>query len=363
MNKARTEKISMDKLNTNLKDSFLHLNLMLVRNYANLPFPSSLSGEQKTAFETNFLKFLNKKKKNISISKIGNLNDKQKLFLLNKGFWQKGLAERPDVTVAYSQDIAIFLNYKNHLSIVGSCDSLSVKNIYRKVKELENKLSEFGEYLISARYGYLSPHFEQCGLGLKISALLHLASLSHTKSEEETEDAPSTPSENNFMRIKQQFYDRGYQIERSFWEDSPEGTDYYEISSRFNFGVTEIELLERFETGLKDFAEWEMQNLKKYYDANKNRIDDLIYRSFGILRYAKKIEMTEAMTLLSHLRMGVKLKLPLPVTIDLVNLLQNVLMSSELEKIIQPEDGEAVIIYPIARAALIQAILEENHVR
>jgi len=91
---------------------------------------------------------------------------------------------------------------------------------------------------------------------------------------------------------------------------------------------------------------------------NENRafIEDKVYRSFGILKYARNISSNEALRLISDVRMGISMGIIKEVTIDkidvLLNLIQPAMIQDYFGREMTPEERD------IKRAELIRKILD-----
>lgn len=336
----RVERNTDDKINTAIKDSIIKYKVSIVRNYESVPFSESLTNEQKDIFEDELIKYLMKRKKNFTVCRIEDLGEDTKCLLKGNGLINAEIEKNQRLSIAYNNETVILFNYINHLTIISSSSQLGIGQLYKKAKDIELKLGGFSTYLVSPKYGFMSPLLFDCGMGFKITASVHLSGIARS---------------NKFEQLKENVFERGYNIEK--WELNSDKSDFFEISSRLNYGLSEDDLIERFEIGIRDLLEIEKEFLSNYYYDNKN-IDDEIFRSYGILRYARKLTKDEIVTHISNMRTGIKLKLDLPIDIDMINKMQSALFSTSIDTIARSEKCSEDNV----RASLVRTFMEDSNV-
>jgi protein arginine kinase len=81
--------------------------------------------------------------------------------------------------VAVSTDCssAILINEEDHLRIQVVWGGLSVRQVTRRAEEIEESLAGAIEFARDPRFGYLTASICNCGAGLRVSAMMHLAAL------------------------------------------------------------------------------------------------------------------------------------------------------------------------------------------
>ena len=80
----------------------------------------------------------------------------------------------------------------------------------------------------------------------------------------------------------------------------------YQISNRQTLGITEKEIIERVKVISEKIIEQERKARKMLAD-DRIELEDMIYRSFGILSNCRKISSEETRELLSDIKLGVDL--------------------------------------------------------
>lgn len=321
----------LNKNETHINESVINPVVVMVRNFDSIPFSHKLSTDQKSSFSKEMSSFLQKKRKVFTHCKLSDLSKAELFKLQSKGFLPAEIKNR-SINISYNDDTIVLYNYDDHLTII-SCGKSHLA-AYKKVCEVEKVFEGFSEYLASSRYGYISPDLKKCGLGISLSVLVHLAVV---------------PKIELFNTLKETIFTRGFNIDE--YDLFPEKSDFYTISSRFNYGVTEEELISKFIAGINDILAMEKQLIVDYYYDNQD-IDDEIYRSIGILKYARKMTRDELIKHLSNLKSGIKLHKDLPVTKKIINQIQSIIFCSDFS---QTDDLQE-------RASAVRTLMEEYNV-
>jgi protein arginine kinase len=92
-----------------------------------------------------------------------------------------------------------------------------------------------------------------------------------------------------------------------------EGTEasgnFFQISNQVALGRSEDEIIENLERILKEVIHQEQAAREALLANNRVQLEDRIWRAYGILRHAKTMSSSEALDLLSAVRLGVDLGL------------------------------------------------------
>jgi protein arginine kinase len=80
--------------------------------------------------------------------------------------------------------------------------------------------------------------------------------------------------------------------------------DIYQISNQITLGVTEKELIENITNIVQQIVTQERILRNRLKEKQKISVLDGIYRSYGILKYARKVSLKDRLVLLSQLRLG-----------------------------------------------------------
>jgi len=286
--------------------SVVNSSIRIYRNIDKYIFANNIPETDKKNLELEIINYILKKYKNMKIYDLSNLKDYEKEFFYNSGYLNKSFynSNKGYFLIFEDQKISILLNCNEHLTIKIIINKLFTIETYNILENLEKYLAKQYQFAATTKYGYLTSNIKNCGLALKTSVLLHLKGLILNKKIEE---------------ITNLYFQRGYILKP--WPNLADKAEneYFIASSKLNFGVTEHLLIERFISGIEKLIDINQKELFSYYISNKEEINDNIYRSYGILKYASQIDYLEAIKHLSNLRTGLELNIKISLNIETLN--------------------------------------------
>ena len=100
-----------------------------------------------------------------------------------------------------------------------------------------------------------------------------------------------------------------------YGENSQIQGDIYQISNKQTLGITEKEIIKNLQVIVQKVIEQERQ-ARKLLAKDELELEDIIYRSYGVLTNCRKISYEEARDLLSDIKLGTDLGI-LPELTDL----------------------------------------------
>ncbi|MBN2546139.1 MAG: hypothetical protein JXB50_10110 [Spirochaetes bacterium] len=305
--------------------SVVNSSIKIYRNIDKYTFADNISDNDKKELELEIIDHILKKYKDIKIYELSNLKDYEKELFLNFGYLNNTFFKfsKGYFLVLEDENISIILNCKEHLTIKIILNKLFNIDYYKILEGFERYLAKGFQFVATTKYGYLTSKIRNCGLALKTSVLLHLKGLLLN---------------NKIDEITSLYFQRGYIIKSWPKLSDNKTNEYFIASSRLNFGVTEYQLIERFISGIDKLVEMNQKELFSYYSTNKEEINDNIYRSYGILKYASQIDYIEAINHISNLRMGLELNLNISMNIETLNKLFLEIQSGYVKKVAKEQD-------------------------
>ena len=316
-------------------DSFILSRIRIVRNIADYPFTDNLNEDNKNHLENNLLKYISSLKEKTEIFDTSYISKSQVQNFIENSFENNEFFEKKNgkLVIFEKSRTALLLNANEHLKFVNLRNDLNLNDQYKEVNKLESKIGNNFMYAASSRYGYLTQELKNCGLGLKISVLVHL---------------PGIFLQDSYKDTFEDLLKKGYLVEK--WLNDKEDGFYYVISSKLNFGVNEGNLIERFSSGLKSLLTMEKEILMNYYNNNKIELDDIIFRSYGLMKYAVKMDQNEALSNISNILTGLELGLKLDIDMKNINSLVKNVLNGNIALIAEKTGTDELI----ARADLIK---------
>jgi len=305
--------------------SVVNSSIKIYRNIEKYTFVNKITDVDKKNLELEIIDCLLKKYKELKIYDLSNLKDYEKEFFLNLGYLNKTFfnSNKGYFLVLEDKKISILLNCNEHLTIKIINDKLFTIDTYKIIENFEKYLAKEFQFSATTKYGYLTSNIKNCGLALRTSVLLHLKGLLLNKKTEE---------------ITNLYFQRGYIIKPWPYLSDNAINEYYIVSSKLNFGVTEHQLIERFISGIDKLIDINQKELFSYYISNKEEINDNIYRSYGILKYASQIDYLEAIKHMSNLRTGLELNLKIFINIETLNKLFLEIQNGYVKRVAKEQD-------------------------
>ena len=187
-----------------------------------------------------------------------------------------------------NEDVCITINHENHFNIQAFSSGNEIQSLYNKLQQLNDEIGNNYSLAFDTQYGYLTSSIVDLGTAMKISAFVHLPALKQTGGINRVLDLV----EKLGMNVKKIPYILGESV--------------YQISTRQTLGISEEDLIKNFQAVISTIVKQERET-RKYYADNSVDFRDKIYRSLGILLYAKKIDQQEGEELISNIKLGVDL--------------------------------------------------------
>ncbi len=202
-------------------------------------------------------------------------------------------SKNPNTAILINEDksICILINEEDHIKLEMYSSGLELENLMNLAIEIDQKLENIIPYSYHEKYGYLTACPTNVGTGLRASVLVHLPALTLT---------------NNLRKVINVVNNLGMNIRGVYGEGSKVEGDIYEISNNQTLGVTEKEITKNLNLICQKVMEQE-RLARKYLTKNPIELEDKIYRDYGILSNAIKLEENETLELLSFIKLGVDL--------------------------------------------------------
>lgn len=255
-------------------------------------------------------------------------------YVINKG-------KTGAILINDEENICIVINEEDHLKIQVFSSGFELENTLNYAIELDKRIEDVLGYATSKKYGYLTSLPTNCGTGLKASVNVHLSAL------EETHNIDRILSFNNFdINIKGQF-----------GKKNKNSQSLYQIANKRTLGVTEQDIVENIKVVTEKLIEQE-RNARKFLAKNSIELEDVIYRSYGILANCRKISLDEALELISNVKVGTDLGLIHELTDSKVQKLNLYVKTGNMQKFLGTTVDEKE--RNIKRAEVVKKILAEE---
>lgn len=257
--------------------------LRIARNYESDAFPLSMT--ESASFElVQRLRHLLSGREGISYFEMTRLDPLTRYHLLARDRLSSlmltgGIARA--VTLSQEEDLVLLINEEDHLRLQLYDRRADFPALYEKALRWLADLETIGSFAYRGPFGYLTSSPMNVGTGMKLSVRLHLPALSIT---------------GEIDRVKNAVHQVGFLL------SDPIGAPYYQLSTRLSIGRTEEEMITVITRVIENLAERETQERGRLWSVETA---DRVYRAYGLLSHARRINGAEYLQALSDVRWGI----------------------------------------------------------
>ena len=272
-------------------DVVLSSKVTIVRNIKGFAFPAKMSDADRE----NAMGMIRQAGGNMGFNFIRceEMDDAAKEDIFNQYYCKYDFVNSDSKTaflLGKKEGLGVLLGDKEHISIVSFTSGDDVTAAYKAAEEVAENFEKEMEIAYSDKLGFLTSDIRYIGTGLTISFLVCLPGI------EKTSGALAILSK------RAEKYD--WQIRPILQCDGNKEPGMFEIKSIATLGVSESDMVTRAQKVIADAVKLERSCRSNIYKKKTLIVEDQFYRSYALLRYARRIEASEVILLLSWLRMG-----------------------------------------------------------
>jgi protein arginine kinase len=271
--------------------------IRLARNITGQPFPGWAKEAQRSAMLAESLAVvteLSQMKKGLSLT-VEELSDLEKQILVERHLISRelGNAKRGSgVVISRDQSAAVMINEEDHLRIQVMRAGFQLKKVWNAINAIDTEIEGQLDYAFSPTLGYLTACPTNLGTGMRASAMMHL---------------PALVISSQMEKVVRAVNQLGMAVRGLFGEGSDASGSIFQISNQTTLGESEEDIIKRLSSVLNTIIEHELNARARLMEADSGRLFDKIGRAFGILQNGRLLTSSEAMNLLSLVRLGVDL--------------------------------------------------------
>lgn len=273
-------------------DVAISTRVRIARNLKDYKFPHMLDKKESNKILDLIEKSINKEKYNFLRTE--NIDEVNLYSLVEKHLISPDFVNYKDTAIIENKDesLVIMVNEEDHLRMQAFRSGFNVDECYNNVKSFENELNERLEFAKSDKYGYLTSCPTNVGTAMRVSVLLHLQGLASIGKLED---------------VLNQVRDIGLSVRGLYGENTSGYGNMYQISNQKTLGLSEEEILNKVSLVVSSIIEQEKMARALLLKRKKLDFEDKIYRTYGTLKYARKLSSDEVYKLLATLRIGVSM--------------------------------------------------------
>ncbi|WP_207706873.1 protein arginine kinase [Alkaliphilus pronyensis] len=215
------------------------------------------------------------------------------------------------------ESIAILINEEDHIRIQCLLPGFQLDNSWNLADKIDDLVEEKVKYSFHEELGYLTSCPTNLGTGIRASLMMHLPALN------------MTGYINSILQASSQI---GIAVRGIYGEGTEFLGNIFQVSNQVTLGITEEEIIKNLKNVGIQIIQKERYIRESLLKDKKVELEDKAYRSYGILKNARKITSTEAMKLISHVKLGVVLGLIKDSSLEKLNQLMEMIQVGFLQK-------------------------------
>lgn len=277
-----------------MSEAVVSTRVRLARNIAEYPFPIRLSADKAREVVEKVDEALKDCGTKFHRMDLDSVSDTMKAALLERHLispdFVRGAAGRA-VFLSDDNTVSIMVNEEDHIRLQVICDGFEPDEAYAAADRLDTALSKKLNYAFHEKLGYLTQCPTNLGTGMRASVMLHLPALELTGA---------------VNRIGANLSKLGLTIRGLYGESTKPVGAFFQLSNQVTLGISEKAAIANLKNITTQLIAQEMKARDNLL--GKIEVEDKIARALGVLKTALVIDHSEAMRLLSLVRLGVASK-------------------------------------------------------
>ncbi len=277
--------------------SVVYSRVRLVRNLAAYPFPGKMTDEEShelTGKIMGGLKHLGMRDQtDYRFADVQEMTQVEKTALVERKVLNRSILKKIDaggMILSADERVGITVNGEDHVRIQAVEKGLNLSDCLRNVNHVDDYIGERFDYAYDEKYGYLTSFPTNVGTGLRASVIVHLPMLSRRK---------------NFNTLVADMGRFGTTIRGVYGEGSENYGSLYRISNQKTLGQSEKDLTDLVYRAAAELDAQERRIRKGALLQHRIVCEDEAYKSYGVLKYARRLSRKDSMEFLSQIMAGV----------------------------------------------------------
>ena len=278
-------------------DIVLSSRVRLARNLCKVPFPNRASVTQLAevknsiaALLTDFAAVTGGEYQCIELDKLTVL---ERNVLIEKHLSSRNHVLNPEhraLVISEDQRVSIMVNEEDHLRIQCMELGLGTVSALQKALAIDDAVEAKLDIAFNEKTGYLTSCPTNLGTGMRASVMVHLPGLVFTR---------------HIGKIINASTQLGFAVRGLYGEGTEVVGNIFQISNQLTLGFSEQEIVENLTSAVLEIVTHERAARKALLAQSPDVVEDKVWRSLGILKYARSITGREALALLSEVKMGI----------------------------------------------------------
>lgn len=280
----------------NKSTNVVYSRIRLARNWDEYAFPSRMTkeqcGEMLERMKEGLEGISGLDGQDYRYEQLDETQEIKKLALRERRILNLAAVDKKDpagLLLSEDESTSIVLGGDDHIRMQFLAPGLKLDELWQKADALDDYVNERFSYAFDEKYGYLTSFPTNVGTGLRACVVLHLPTLSQVR---------------KFQSIVGDMSRFGTAIRGLYGEGSDNYGSLYEISNQRTLGQSEREIVELVTKAAAQLNNQETRVRNAALGAQRLEREDEIYKSYGVLKYARKISEKDARIFISQLMAG-----------------------------------------------------------
>lgn len=292
----------------NNKSVTLSTRIRLARNIDGIPFPSKLSLTELKNTNRRICDAIKDADIGLNLREIemDSLGDLESFAMVERHCISPKFASKRDGRILLLSDdesVSIMIGEEDHIRIQVLKSGEALKEAYALCDRIDTAISKKLKFAFSEKFGFLTECPTNLGTGLRASVMLHL---------------PMLEANGELRKIAELTSKLGLTFRGFYGEGSDSKSGIYQLSNQVTLGVSEETVLESLHNVALQITELEQKALNK---VDKQALTDSVCRTFGVLKYARRLNTDEMMTYVTKIMAGLRAGvITLPETLSLMKI-------------------------------------------
>ena len=277
----------------------LSTRVRLARNISRYPFPGRAESDQKKKVLKLCINALNgvDELKNGTVVEVDDLSELDRQILVEKHLISPELSQADEsggLFLSNDRSCSVMVNEEDHLRIQVLGNGLDFSSVWDTADCLDSHIESKLEYAFDSKLGFLTACPTNLGTGLRASVMMHLPGLVMSK---------------NMDKVVNAVNQLGFAVRGLFGEGSDASGSIFQISNQQTLGESEDSILQRLDKTLGNLVKQEVFARRKLLEDDGRRLLDKMSRAVGTLKNCHLMQSSEAMDLLSLIRLASDFKM------------------------------------------------------
>lgn len=272
-------------------DVVISTSIHLARNLKQFPFPASLSMQDKLKVNSVIKNATDELKAySFNYYEMKTLSQAEVVSLAERHLVSPEFASSRDgraLLLTEDEAVSVMLNEEDHIRLQVMYAGFALDEAYRTADKIDTQLSDKLQFAFDDRLGYLTQDPTALGTGMKASVVLHL---------------PALVSSSQITKLITTVSKLGLSLRGSYGEGAAAKGDLFRLSNTITLGISEKAAIENLKSIALQIAAQERVAREEIFKAPVT--EDRIFRAYGVLKYARMIDTSEFMELISLVRLG-----------------------------------------------------------